>query len=416
VASQATSRSLIASFEELIERVSGGADLTVTGTGIDNGLLAQIAEIEGVAHAAATLESTTRCADDQMPLLVLGVDFLGDTYFLPFKADKGGGEKDVVDDPLAFANDPTAILISKKLAVRKNLKRDSPLALLTAEGVKTFHVRGILDDSGPAASFGGQVAVMFLDAAQISFARGTLVDRIDVALKKGQDPSKVARRISAVIGSYARVERPQQVGDRLRAFIRPLRYGLELSGLVALSVGMFIIYNAIGISVAQRRKEVGLIRALGVIRRNVVFHFCIEAALLSLPGALLGLLLARYLLVYTQSQTLEIINQDLVSSPVKPTINLNLGIQGVWAGILMSIFAAYIPARRGASMDPVAALRPSAVHLSSSAIRYKTLGLVGCALMVFSWLPVLFTFKNGGVVATLLNVCGSAPGANHQIA
>jgi putative ABC transport system permease protein len=261
VASKATSQSLLASFEELIERVAGRADLTVTGnqSAIDGALLAQIAETEGVEHAAATLEVTASCAEDQMPLLVLGVDFLGDTYFLPFTAEKG--EQNVVDDPLAFANDPTAILISKKLAVRRNLKRDSPLALLTSDGVKTFYVRGILDDSGPAASFGGQVAVMFLDAAQVSFGRGTLVDRIDVAIKKGQDPSKVARRINAAIGSYARVERSQQAGERLRAVVRPLRYGLELSGIVALLVGMFIIYNAIGISVTQRRKEVGLVRA-----------------------------------------------------------------------------------------------------------------------------------------------------------
>jgi putative ABC transport system permease protein len=408
VAAQATAASLLTSFEDLINRVGGRADLVVVGnqSGIDSGLVAKIAEVDGVEHAAASLEATTTITDDGRPLLVLGVDFLGDTFFLPFTPEPG--EKDVVEDPLAFANDPTAILVSSKLAKRRGLTRDSPLSLLTAEGVKTFHVRGILDDSGPAASFGGQVAVMFLDAAQVSFGRGMLVDRIEVALRKGEDTAKMARRISSAIGKVARVEKPQQAGERLRALTQPLRSGLQLSGLVALLVGMFIIYNAIGISVAQRRKEVGLLRALGVVRRNVVFHFCVEAMLLSLPGVALGLMLAKRLLVITQTQTLEVINQGIVGAPVQPEISTSHAVQGIIAGVFISVVAAYIPARRGANMDPISALRPSAIHLSASAIPYQMLGVIGCLLVAISWLPAYVRFPGGGFVATLLNVCGAA--------
>lgn len=407
VAAQATSQGMLTSFEQLIARVAGHADLKVTGnqSGIDSALVAQIAGIDGVEHVAASLEATTSFVDDRQPLLILGIDFLGDTFFLPFEPEPG--QKDIVDDPLAFANDPTAILISKTLATRRGLKQDSPLELLTSDGVKTFHVRGILEDSGAAASFGGQMAVMFLDAAQVSFARGTLVDNIDVAVRKGEDVQDVARRISAVVGQFARVERPQQAGERLRALAMPLRNGLRLSGLIALLVGMFIIYNAIGVSVAQRRKEVGLLRALGVIARNVVAHFCIEAALLSVPGIILGLLLARRLLIYTQSQTLEVINQAMVSAPVEPKITLSHAIQGACAGIVISLCAAFIPARRGAAMDPVAALRPSAVRLSGAAVPYLKLGIAGCVLMCVSWLPAYCPFAGSSVLATLLNVSGA---------
>ena len=408
VASQATSDSMLSSFNDMVQRVASGADLIVEGnqSGVDSSLVAKIAEIEGVKHVAAALEVTTQFPNDQQSLLILGVDFLGDTYFLPFKPEPG--QQNVVEDPLAFANEPTAILISKKLAQRRGLVKDSPIELLTSEGVKTFHVRGVLEDSGPAASFGGQVAVMFLDAAQVAFARGTLVDRIDVALAEGKDAQSMARRIAGVVGKYARVKRPQEVGERLRALSKPLHKGLRLSGLIALLVGIFIIYNAIGVSVAQRRKETGLLRALGVIRRAVVAHFCIEAALLAIPGVILGLLLSRYLVVYAQGRTMDMINRVFVATPAAPRITLTHVIQGISAGILLSLVAAFIPAWRGASMDPVAALRPSAALVSASAIPYKILGIIGALLVLVSWVPVYFSFSGGGIVATLLNVCGAA--------
>jgi putative ABC transport system permease protein len=65
-------------------------------------------------------------------------------------------------------NDPLAVLVAQRFAQRHGLARGSTLRMLTADGPKDFHVRGVVDDSGPAASFGGQVVVMFLDAAQIA--------------------------------------------------------------------------------------------------------------------------------------------------------------------------------------------------------------------------------------------------------
>jgi putative ABC transport system permease protein len=408
VASQATTEAMLVSFEELVERVTGRADLMVLGnqSGIESSLVGEIAEIEGVEHAAAALEVTTRFVDEERPLLILGVDFLGDTHFLPFRPEKG--QKNVVKDPLAFANDPSAVLITKTLAKRKKLKLDSSIQLLTAEGVKAFRVAGILEDSGPAASFGGQVAVMFLDAAQISFARGTLVDRIDIAVGDEVSIEKVMERVSRVVGDQARVERPEQMGERVRALSEPLRAGLGLSGLIALLVGMFIIYNAIGIAVTQRRKEVGLLRSLGVTRRAVVIHFCLEATLLAIPGSIVGLLLAMRLLVYTHAQTAETINRLYVATPAVPHITGVHMVQGALAGLMISVMAAFIPARRGAAMDPVHALRPSAVLAPASSVPYRMLGVMGLLLLGFSWIPATLWPRVGGALAIVFSVCGSA--------
>lgn len=408
VASEATSDSLLASFAELVERMAGRSDLVVSGpeSGIDSGLVATVAEVPGVGHAAAALEITSQLSDGSGSLLVLGVDFLGDTHFLPFFAE--GEQSSVVEDPLAFANDPTAILVTRTLAKQRGLEKDSTLSLLTAEGPKDFTVWGVLDDEGPVSSFGGRVVVMFLDAAQVTFARGHLIDRVDVALAPGADAAAVKAAIAASIGDAADVQSPDSHGQRLQSLIAPLRNGLRLSGIVALLVAMFIIYNAIGVSVAQRRREVGVLRALGVLRGSIVKYFCAEAVLLAIPGAALGLLLSRFLVEATHASSLQAIQQVYVATPAAPTVGLQHAAGGVATGVLGAAVAALLPARRGARMDPVAALRASSGRSTADTLPHRRMALGGGALCMLSLATPALHPSYGGMVATLLNYTGAA--------
>jgi putative ABC transport system permease protein len=75
---------------------------------------------------------------------------------------------------------------------------------------------------------------------------------------------------------------------------------------------------------------------------------------------------------------------------------------------MISVMAAFIPARRGAVMDPVHALRPSAVLAPASSLPYRLLGIAGLALIAFSWVPATLWPKVGGALAILLSVCGAA--------
>ncbi|MDD9945014.1 MAG: ABC transporter permease [Myxococcales bacterium] len=410
VASEATSASLLASFDELTKRVAGEADMMVVGdeAGIDGEWLARVAEVPGVAHAAAALEVTTLMPGDPAPLLVMGVDFLGDTHFLPFEPLEG--QQDLVEDPLAFANDPTALLIPRTLARRKNLAVGDELTLVTSDGERAFSVAGVVDDRGPAASFGGQVVVMFLDAAQIAFSRGRLIDRIDVAVEQTADKHAVREAIAQRVNGVARVVDPDWRGQRLRTLTDPMRQTMRLFGYIALLVGMLLIYNAIGVSVAQRRREVGVLRALGVRRRGILLHFCLEALVVAIPGIALGLMLSQYLVTLGHGQTLEAIKQTWAAGAqagaAVPTITPTLAAKGTVAGILMTLVAAYLPALRGARMDPVEALQSGA----GAAPRVPALALFcsGVALMVLAWAMSASPIAVGTGVTTLLNMVGGA--------
>lgn len=430
VATSAANASISAAFADMVKRVAGRADLVVIGrgAGLSSEHTGEIAQIDGVAHAAAVVEIPIRELETGEPLLVLGVDFLGDTYFLPF--DVAQGEQRVVEDPLAFVNDPKAILVANSLAVRRKLKVGDPLRLLTAEGAKDFVVRGVMQDAGPAAAFGGQVAVMFIDAAQVSFSRGNLVDRIDVALAPGADLETVRTRIAEKVGPSIKVERPSQKLERITRLMGPFQTGVTLSGLVSLVVGMFLVYNAVGISVAQRRREIGIVRSIGATRRSVIAAFCLEAMSLALPAIAIGIVFARFIARLALQQTAPTITR--MYAPVRapdPALTLDLVLRGVIVGLAATLFAAFWPARRAAEVEPVESIRPPSTAITAEHVPWRGmlvasalagagawfLGRFGPALASASSIRALnATPMLGGGVAVLLLMVAAAlavPGA-----
>ncbi|HVW29768.1 MAG TPA: FtsX-like permease family protein [Polyangiaceae bacterium] len=408
ISTEAASRSMLDAFNELVGRVAARANLIVVdaGGGVSSELVASVAEVPGVAHAAANLELTTQAPAYKESLLVLGVDFLGDLHFLPF--DVNEGDQRVIEDPLAFVNDPYAILIAKRFAVRHHLTKGSTVELLTSEGPKQFHVRGVVEDSGPAASFGGQVIVMFLDAAQVSFARGTSVDRIDVATAPDAKVEDVRRRLAEKLGPGVSVESPDRLGTHLRELVMPLSAGLALTEFVALLVGIFLVYNAVGIAVVQRAREIGLLRALGVTRGRTVRLLCAEAAALALPAVVIGLAIARSLARLATKQTLGAVNRLFLSvATTEPKLTLDLVLRGCAAGLVMALVAAWWPARRGASTDPAVVLRGSS-GVERSRLPFAPLLAAGVALLAASKLGSLGTSFAAGATSLTCSVLGAA--------
>ncbi|MFI5307002.1 MAG: ABC transporter permease, partial [Polyangiales bacterium] len=284
----------------------------------------------------------------------------------------------------------------------------SALRLLTAEGPKQFHVRGLLEDKGAATSFGGQVAVMFLDAAQVAFGRGTFADRIDVALAPGASAKEVRARLQQAVGSSLEVSRPTQLGDQLLHLTLPLQAALWASSFLALLVGAFLVYNAVGVAVAQRRRELGVLRALGVERRRTTLLFCLEAAALGLPGAGLGLGLGLLLARSVTHSMLDAIDRTYATVPqLTPRVTPLLVFEALTAGVVMAAGAAFWPARRGSALDPVVVLRGAGSDQASPPPLFRML-LGGAVLVAIGTSSVLPGTRIGGAIAISLTVVGAA--------
>ena len=216
-----------------------------------------------------------------------------------------------------------------------------------------FTVVGTIDDGG---TFGGQVlSFSFAGAARVF--GGSDVDQIFVGAATGIGPDGLVERLNQQLGADLEAVTgdalAQEFQEVVGTFTNIIEIALQIFAGVALVVGAFVIYNTFTITVAQRTREMALLRAIGATGRQVAASVVVESAAIgvvsSAAGAAAGVGIGWILL-----QLLGSFIGDLGLSLSIPTDWL---VYGVVLGIVITVAAAYVPARRGARVDPIEAMR-----------------------------------------------------------
>ncbi len=349
-------QSVLAAFQQTIDRIAGKAQLQVTAgePGFDEGVLDKVRSLPEVSAAAPVIEATVSAGGTN--LLILGVDMLGDRSLRTYDLENS---EDGIDDPLVFLAQPDSLMVSKTLADRKGLTIGSRLPLDTMAGQEVFIVRGIMQPGGLAGAFGGDLAVMDIYAAEKMFGRGKRFDRVDLALKEGVSLDEGEEKLKASLGPGFQVEPPSSRGQQFEATSRVYAIASDITSLFALFIGMFIIYNTFAIAVTQRRAEIGILRALGATRAQIRTLFLAESALTGLAGTALGIVaglaLARAMAGYIGSLLQDV--YGVAQGAGEITLDPKLALAAGAMGVLTSLVAAVIPARNAARVDPVKALQ-----------------------------------------------------------
>lgn len=183
----------------------------------------------------------------------------------------------------------------------------------------------------------------FLDADKIA-------ESIQVYPKEGIEPGELADEIERVVGDRALVFPPEASSEeiaRISAIWNSIILG---SGLVALIVGGVAIINTMIFSVSERTREIGIKKAIGASRRDILREFLIEAAFLSFLGGLFG---GGVGYLFTQGVNAASRDRGVLAFLVTPRLFLFVFLLSVVIGI----GAGFLPARRAARIDPVRALR-----------------------------------------------------------
>jgi putative ABC transport system permease protein len=408
-------QSVLFAFSHTVDRIAGKTELQVTAgeTGFDESVLEKVQSGSTVGVAVPVIEAVvdTRQLENgaQGNLLVLGIDMTGDRTLRDYELESG--DDAVIDDPLVFLARPDSLIISKEFADRNHIASGGMLTLGTIEGDKPFTVRGIMKSSGLTSAFGGNLAIMDIYAAQKMFGRGQSFDRVDLAVKDGSTIADAQRELRALLGPGFDVDPPSGRGQQFEAMLSAYSMMVGVSSLFALFIGMFIIYNSFAIAVTQRRSEIGVLRALGATRGQILRLFLLESAVTgvigSIGGLFFGILIAQGIAasigalisdVYGVAQRAD----ELATNP--NLLALALGI-----GIVTSIVAAAIPARNAARVDPVQALQKGKYQvLSAGESRLRVvlaalLGVVslGCLLFVSSR-PIFYIGYFLAILAALL--------------
>ena len=229
---------------------------------------------------------------------------------------------------------------------------------------------------GSVDSLGTATAAVFdLETAQAAFARGDQVDGILVAGTAPRDAIAAAVPQARVTTAAAQ---DRFTLDGLEQFISIIRIALLVFGGVAILVGAFTIFNTLSITVAQRTRELGLLRMVGAHRRQVLGSVLVEALVIGLGASLVGLVaglgLAKALDALFDAMQLSLPEAGTVFATRTVVVSLLVGT-------LVTLVAGLLPAWRATRIAPVAALRATApgsgrVRLPARVVRAMA-GLVG---------------------------------------
>jgi putative ABC transport system permease protein len=369
IAIEIINQSTLSSFKENVEAVAGKAKLTISAgdAGFAEEKLDIIKKVPGVRSAVPMIESRAYFTDSEGnndTLMVLGVDLLQEQSVRTYKTS----DEQIIDDPLVFLNQPDSLIVTHGFADAHHFHQDSTFNLSTAHGTQKFTVRGLLSPEGPAKAFGGAIAIMDIDGARVTFGKEGKLDRVDIVPQEGKDVEEVARKIRDALGPGFRVERPESQSEEMERMVRSYQVMMTFFSTLALLVGLFLISNSISISVAERRKEIGTLRAMGATRAGILFLFLSEAVAMGAIGALAGAGIGRLL----ASALVKIVAGGLSSqflTKIEIT-HLQFGAHTVYRAVAIGAGAALIaagwPAFRAASIQPLEAMKRQDVGENAS--------------------------------------------------
>ncbi|MCP9453417.1 MAG: ABC transporter permease [Nitrospira sp.] len=404
---------VLRSFEQAVLTVAGPTTLEVSGGewGLDERIIAVIRKVPGVLSGSPVILQTAVVTKDgrQEAVQVLGLDLLAEIGSRGFRLthQSSGREFETILNP-------NTILLGNELAAAWNVSVGETIDLQVGTGAITCTITGLLDGAQDRTALWSRLAVMDIAAAQMVFGMVGRLDRIDLVTDKEHDVEEVQRAVQAVVPPTVTVERPSSRTTQTDQMMRAFRLNVTVLSWVGLLVGMFLIYNTMAFAVAQRRREIGIYRAIGMTQARVAVLFWVEGALLGLVGGMIGsaagFLLARELVVLLSRTISDLyVPVGAGAGGLQSAQLWRLAAEGTLLGCVVSMIGAVGPSVNAARTVPTRALAPGDYETSQQ-VRVGPLAIGGAGLLVTSGMLSLANPINGvpffGYASTLCLLAG----------
>jgi putative ABC transport system permease protein len=406
------SRSVVSGVTRSIDDLAGKADLQISAgaSGLDERVFERVRAVDGVYKSTVALQQIVPIRSDdgrRERLLMVGVDLLGseDTYFRDYESQ----ELDAIRrDSLMFLNSTTNIILSERVAQRLGVGVHDHVSIATGSGWQRFEVWGLIRGGGVGSAFGGAVGLMYFPAMQVAFERGHNIDRVDVAVRPGRDPEAVAKSLEAALGESYTVERPASRGERVSKLLATLRTGLAIACVIAVIAGAFLVFNTLSISIMQRKREFGTLRALGVKRGDLARLITLEGALLGVVGSALGIVFGLAVSKAMLRQTSDVVDSVWMQQAISDVeLDPRLVLLGFTLGLVAATLAALAATRPVVHMQPSEALNMAPLSAAAKPSQglwrsdLVALALLGFAIGLTS-LPPVGKLPVGAIAAAVL--------------
>ncbi len=315
-----------------------------------------------------------------------------------------------VDQLTAFLILPGAVFMSTRTANAYHLESGESFNLDFAGKVHEMKLVGMIEpaDDVSAQTLSGLILADLATVQEITSRYG-VIDRIDLILP-AQEIDRLVGQIQAMLPAGVRLVETAARSGSVEEMTSAFRLNLTALSLLALVVGVFLIYNTMTYSVLRRRRLFGLMRSLGVTRVEIIRMVVTEALIVGVLGSLLGLGLGLLAGRETISMVTGTVNDLYYTTTVQPGALQPISLlKGGLLGIFATLFAALIPALEASLVPPQAALSRS---LLESRTRQLVLWITpaGWILMAAGWLVIRLPGQSVyvGFGGTLLLVIGLA--------
>ena len=379
--------------------------------GIDQALYTSLRVDQAVRPAAPIVEGYVQVPElDGQPLRLLGIDPFAEPPFRSYFTTTGSAENPL-GGLVPFLTQPDAVILSTDLAAAYGLGLGDSLSAIFNGRATTLRVVGLLEPADAVAR-DALNSILFADVstAQTVLEMDGRLSRIDLIV---EDPARLAA-IEALLPGDVRLETASAGSNTIQQMTAAFETNLMALSLLALVVGMFLIYNTVTFSVVQRRKLFGVLRCLGVTSRQLFWLIMVEAAILSLIGALLGLVLGVILGQGMVGLVTQTINDLYYVVTVRSVAVSGWSLlRGLVIGIGAALLAALLPALEAMRTTPNAGLRRSTIEGKAARIVpwlllvWLLLTLAGTALLAMPWGGLVTSF--GGLFAILIGAALLSP-------
>jgi putative ABC transport system permease protein len=411
------------SFVLAIEAISGRATHQAVGgpSGLPEELYRVLRLDLGVRRAAPVVAGDVAVPDHPgRTFHVLGIDPFVDAALRPYLGGddrREGRARDLLSRVADLVTRPGAALMARPTARELGLSVGDGLSVDVAGRRRTLTVVGLLDPADPtsARALDGLLVTDIATAQEIFGAAGRLT-HIDLVVEDDADGGALLARIAGALPAGADLVAAGARAGTTAQMIRAFQWNLTALSLLALVVGMFLIYQTMTFSVVQRRPLIGSLRALGVTRAEVFALVMSEALVIGVVGTLAGLALGVALAHGLLRLVTRTINDLYFVLSVREVVldPLTLG-KGVLLGIGATALAALAPALEATGAPPRVVMSRASLETRArrAARRAAWLGLgllaAGGILLAAPGGGIVGSF--GGLFVLMVGCAAVTPGA-----
>lgn len=357
-------------FSAGLRQLSGQADLTLSaaGQGFSEQWYARLSMAPGVAVAAPEIQlhSSATHNGHTVPLKIIGID--------AFQAARMGQPLIPLDlqQPLSLLA-PDHIALSPDALHALNAHVGGEIRVDAAGHTRRLQVIGLLPNMGAM----GATGVMDIAAVQWLWGLGQQINQVDLRLQPGISHQTFEQQWRALLPAGAVLETPTQQGRVAADASRAYRINLLVLSLVALFTGAFLVYATLAMGVVRQRRQLALLRVLGLRRREIILVVLLQGLLLGLPGALLGLplgVLAAHLALAHMGGNLGAGYFSGTAAPLHwhPLLMLIFFAAGLGAALI----GAFLPAWETSRAVPAQALRAGAEEQAQQHRQHPWIGIL----------------------------------------